>query len=652
MIKITIVVPYKEIYDFVSGYVGQIEEEGISFDITHFAGYERVMEMKLDADVIIARGMSFTALKEYHRDITAVELSVSGYDVISALAECKNRFNPKKVAIIGSGNMIYGSDSLKSTLNVDIQCYTIEKEREAKNSIQKALEDGADAFVTGFTAFEIANSMGLNAVHIKTGKEAVKIAIDEAVRVAVVKQKEQERAELFRTILNSTHEAIVAVDGKGNLTAFNRAAYEIIKPEESAVEGMNMNQVLKNTGLLRILEKDTKEVGIIETVNDVMIAANRVPIKVRDVKVGAVATFQNVRGIQEVENQIRKKIHSKGLSAKYNFDDIIGNSQSIMSTIEKAYKFSQVDSNIMLLGETGVGKELFAQSIHNCSKRSKGPFVAINCAALAENLLESELFGYVDGAFTGAAKGGKMGLFELAHTGTIFLDEIGEVSLSLQSKLLRVLQEREIMRIGHDRITPVDVRIISATNKNLRQMVRENSFRNDILYRLDVLKVNIPPLRERKEDITLIFNHYLKIFNEKHNKNIHVIGRETEERLHSYGWPGNVRELVNVCERAVVLTEGDRIEPGLLEDILDKEENCTGPLEEAPWKASEPEKEEQPEFENIKMNRGITSIHDSEKKTILNALEACKGCRTETAKMLGISRATLWRKLRGYGRTE
>lgn len=225
------------------------------------------------------------------------------------------------------------------------------------------------------------------------------------------------------------------------------------------------------------------------------VLVNCVPVAGDSEEFGCVLTFQGTEQIQAEEGKLRKRMHSDGFTAKYDFSHILYRDSCMEAVISQAVKFSYSDSNILIYGETGTGKELFAQSIHNSSRRRKGPFVAINCAALPENLLESELFGYVEGAFTGASKGGKMGFFEIAHKGTIFLDEIGDISPKLQSRLLRVIQEREIIRLGNDTVIPIDVRVICATNRNLKKEVARGSFREDLLYRLDVLELNLPPLR-------------------------------------------------------------------------------------------------------------------------------------------------------------
>lgn len=225
------------------------------------------------------------------------------------------------------------------------------------------------------------------------------------------------------------------------------------------------------------------------------------------------------------------------------------------SVISDAMTYSYSDSNILICGETGTGKELFAQSIHNSSPRKNHPFVAINCSALPENLLESELFGYVEGAFTGASKGGKMGFFELAHKGTIFLDEIGDVSPNLQSRLLRVLQEREVVRLGSDTVIPVDVRVISATNKNLKEEVANGRFRQDLLYRLDVLELNLPPLRNREQDALFLLSQLISYEHERTGCILTGLSEEGASLITQYPWPGNIREMRNFCQRLSILTQ-------------------------------------------------------------------------------------------------
>ena len=337
-------------------------------------------------------------------------------------------------------------------------------------------------------------------------------------------------------------------------------------------------------------------------------------------RAGTVVSLLNAAQIQTTEDQLRKKLHYKGHKAKYTFGDIITRSPRMIACIQEAKAFAQTDSNIVVVGETGTGKELLSQSIHAWSRRSQNNFVAINCAALPENLLESELFGYVEGAFTGATRGGKPGLFEIAHNGTIFLDEISEIPLGLQGRLLRVLQEREITRLGASKVTPINVRVIAATNRDLKKLVQDGSFREDLYYRLCVLTLRLPPLRERKEDIGLLVRYFLEQFSEGKIRSITV---EALDKITQCSWKGNIRELRNFCERLAVLSCG-QIDLPLVEAQL----------------ADEPKPIQVP---------SCLSSPDDELAVILEALQEAGGNKTAAAEALGISRVTLWRKLRQLG---
>ena len=331
---------------------------------------------------------------------------------------------------------------------------------------------------------------------------------------------------------------------------------------------------------------------------------------------GALVFIRNTDRIMEEERKIRKGLAEKGLTAKYSFSDILGKSKAIRENIHMAQRYSRVNSNVLIVGETGTGKELFAHSIHQASSRSDQPFVALNCAALPENLLESELFGYEAGAFSGAAKGGKIGLFELAHRGTIFLDEIGEIPITLQAKLLRVLQEKEIRRIGSTSVHPIDVRVVSATNINIEEKIRSGQFRSDLYYRLNLLDISIPPLRERREDVQELVDFYLTRFACEMGKRIPTVTSEAAQLLMQYDWPGNVRELRNVCERLIVLNDSDFVSAGLLRQLKIFRES----------KAREP----------------VILPEEQMEDTVYSRLKPKKK-KKELAEELGVSRTTLWR---------
>ncbi|NLY70151.1 MAG: sigma 54-interacting transcriptional regulator, partial [Clostridiales bacterium] len=363
---------------------------------------------------------------------------------------------------------------------------------------------------------------------------------------------------------------------------------------------------------------------------NVQIISNKVPVKIKNKVEGAVVNFKEIEQVIEMEKKIRAELWKKKSVAKYSINDIAGISKKITEAKELVRRFGKFDSNVLIWGETGTGKELFAQSIHNESKRKNEPFYAINCATLPENLLESELFGYAEGSFTGAKKGGKAGLFELAHNGTLFLDEIGDMPLSFQSKLLRALQEKDIRRIGDDKLISVDVRIIAASNKNLYHEVLKGNFREDLYYRIDVMNLKIPPLRERMEDIPYLIEYFMKIYKKEFNSNRnYVFDDNAMNFLKNYMWRGNVRELQNFVERIYIYgNEKKVINEEDVRDLLrvqDNMETLDGPS----------------------LNGTLEEIKDN---AIKEALKRFDGNRTQAAKYLGVSRSYLWRHLNGVGK--
>ncbi|MEH7483822.1 sigma 54-interacting transcriptional regulator, partial [Neobacillus drentensis] len=287
--------------------------------------------------------------------------------------------------------------------------------------------------------------------------------------------------------------------------------------------------------------------------NDRKLIINNSSIVVKQKNIGEVTAFQDVTRIQALEQDIRKKIQKKGFSSKYSINDIIGQSPRIRDILHVMNKIAKTDRTVLILGENGTGKELFAHSVHQLSTRNNGPFIPVNFAGLPESLAESELFGYEEGTFTGAVRGGKQGLFELAHNGTIFLDEIGDASKNLQTLLLRVLQEKQVMRVGGRSIIPVNVRVIAATNKDLKKLVEEGCFREDLYYRLFVLPLRVPSLRERKEDIPELLTHFIKEFCQTKP----IISEEVMDGLVNYDWPGNVRELGSVVQYMITVMENN-----------------------------------------------------------------------------------------------
>nr|WP_330383742.1 sigma 54-interacting transcriptional regulator [Clostridioides difficile] len=360
------------------------------------------------------------------------------------------------------------------------------------------------------------------------------------------------KIEELDTILNLSKDGILFTSKDGEINTYNSKVKDILDINED-IYGKYIEDIFVDS--LKVLLSEKEILDKVVVFNKKYINVNKKNIYNRDEKMGTYYSLQEITYIKKLEQNLTKKLREKGQIAKYTFKDIKTNSPKMFECIDLAKKVSKSDLSILIRGESGTGKELIAQSIHNNSNRKNQPFIAVNCAAVPENLLESQLFGYDKGTFTGGLKDGKQGLFELANNGTIFLDEIGDMPLELQTKLLRVLQEKQIMPVGSHNVINIDVRIISATNKNLEQMIDNSQFREDLYYRLNTIPINIPPLRERKEDILIIMEDLI-------NKKL-VITPEAKKLIQNYMWKGNIRELQNVTSYLNIMCEDIVLEKDL-----------------------------------------------------------------------------------------
>lgn len=579
--------------------------------------------VKQGVDIIISRGGTYTMIKKVV-DIPVVELKMSSFDILRGFKELINYKG--KIGVAGYGNIIYGCEVIGDLLNLNIDRIEIENEEKAEILLKKHIDKGVQVFVGDTIANSMANKLNCKSYIIESGIESVISSMQEARRIFKGLQFQREKAERFKTIINFIHDGIISIDQEGRITIFNSIAEKIFRISEKEAVGKRIESVVKETKLIEVLELGQMNLGEIQDINGSKIVTNRVPIIVDNKVSGVVATFQDITKIQELEHQIRVKLQKKGFIAKYHFEDIVYKSKIMRECIDRAKTYSLYDSPVLILGKSGVGKELFAQSIHNNSKRKNAPFVAINCAAITPNLIESELFGYVEGAFTSAVKGGKPGLFELAHGGTIFLDEIGEMPLELQSKLLRVIQEKEVMRIGDDKVIPIDVRIITSTNKNSKQIIKQGNFREDLYYRINILTLLVPSLNDRSEDIILLSNFFIKKYCTKYFKYISFMSKEAQDYLNSYNYRGNVRELEGMIERSVILCNGDSIDINHIR------------LEAIEYHNIENTKKTEIKSEDFK------SLLRVENEYINEVICHCNGNLSEASKILKINRTTLWRK--------
>ncbi len=454
----------------------------------------------------------------------------------------------------------------------------------------------------------------------------------ELISSMVLEQENTERIELLakelETVLNSVDRGIIAVDSAGKILHYNEKAVGLFQLDERYPKDLNIKDLIGSLELGDLLLKcqQAKNREFMYKKNQKRIRGfyDSNPICLDGKNLGTVFVFSDISDVLNIVNNVSIGMIETG------FEQIIGSSHNLNKVKAEAEKASRSASTVLILGESGTGKELFARAIHFHSKRSKRPFISINCSAIPEQLLESELFGYEEGAFTGAKRGGKAGKFELANNGTIFLDEIGDMQLHLQTKLLRVLQERVIEKVGGKDWIPIDVRVIAATNKELDKKVLEGEFRQDLYYRLNVIPLSIPPLRERQEDIEILVKYLLDKCNRKLEKNINEVDSGAMAVLKAYQWPGNVRELENTIEYAVNMCGSDSISES---DLPSRFKNLHIPGAAEISEAVIPIKK----LEQIEIEKAIRCFGSS------------KQAITKAAQALGISRATLYRKLKEYG---
>ncbi len=445
---------------------------------------------------------------------------------------------------------------------------------------------------------------------------------------------------MLEAVLLATQDAISVVNEKGE--------HVLVNPAYTKITGLEYEEVIGKNALYDIEEGESLHLKVLSTKKPVentklkirpsgkTVVAQAAPIIVNGVFKGSVAVLHDMSGIKDLTDKLNKAEKKlRELTYKYKPEDIIGKSEVIAEVRKMIEKAAKVPATVLLKGESGTGKELFANSIHAQSKRSENNFIRVNCAALSDSLLESELFGYEEGSFTGALKGGRKGLFEEADKGTIFLDEISEISMNTQAKLLRVLQEKEIMRVGSNYSIPVDVRIITATNIDLIKAVREGRFREDLFYRLNILPIMIPPLRERKEDIPLLIKNFIAKFNDEYGRHILNISDDAINKLIDYEWPGNVRELENIIGRSIInMNINERvIQAEHLPQLLVGKKNSNG-------------------MEARVQEGELVTLSDvvdrAETDYIKNVYARLNKNKTETAKVLGISLRSLYYKMEKY----
>jgi PAS domain S-box len=619
MKEIVVICPIENIYQHVQDIIQSQSYSNVEALMGNMSeGVQMAGEaIAAGAKIIVSRGGTYRMICEAY-DLPATEIKVDAYDIVQSYEQIHR--DVQEIGVVGYSNIIYGFDIIKQLIPKTLHMIELKSEQGVYGIIAESKQRGVHNYIGDANIIPIVRQLGCQGVVIQSRRETILTAIQEARRILRATRAEKERTQWLMTMTDFIHDGVIAIDRQERVTIFNRRAEEVFNLKKEEVLGQRVTDIIPDSQLPEVLKSGEAQHSQLHLVGNNSITTNRVPILVEDETIGVVATFQEITEVQRLERKIRRELNEKGFTAKYTFDDILYRSEAMARCIDAAKKYVGFDTPIHICGSSGVGKELFCQSIHNSSRRVDGPFVAVNCAAISPSLIESEFFGYAEGSFTGASKKGRVGIFELAHGGTLFLDEISELPFDLQSRLLRVLQEKQVMRVGGNKMVPVDVRIITASNRYLGGMVRQGTFRKDLYYRINILTLRIPELAKRKEDILPLAELFMHRYAREYQKPPLVFTQEIQEKLQAYDYPGNVRELEGLMEKSVILSAFDGFDAPTDEK--------QGPVRLQP----------KPE---------LSSLHLAEDELIRQALEKTGGNMKKTAELLGIGRTTLWRKLQG-----
>ncbi|MGF6674022.1 propionate catabolism operon regulatory protein PrpR [Paraburkholderia tuberum] len=587
-------------------------------------------------DVVLAGGSNGAYLKT-RVSVPVVRISPTGYDVMHALARARRE--GARIALVTHGDTPDEVRRFTAAYALDVTFASYQSAQDAESVVLDLSDRGIDVVVGPGMVTDLAANAGMGAVFLYS-RASVRAGFDTALEVAQAMRRETVRRQRLDTLLQHLRDGVVALDAQGRVELMNQRLASVLGMDAAKAVGRALLELAPDlAGSLPDAEGDS-----FCTVRGASYVVHRGPLASSGAAPGTVLTFQESRAVERLDRTLRARQRVQQFTARYRLDDIVGASESIKRVRALVARYARSDATVLVLGESGTGKEMVAQSMHQLSARRDFAFVAINCGAFPEALLESELFGYEEGAFTGARKGGKAGLIEVAHRGTLFLDEIGEMPLPLQSRLLRVLQEREVVRLGSTEPMRVDIRIVAATHRALTDAVAAGSFRTDLYYRLNILSIALPPLRERPNDLLPLAAELLRQAAAREPRlAARVPDAQTAARmleglgpaLRRHAWPGNVRELQNVIERIVVeLADGDADTDASAALVTRDMLRAIAPEVVEPVARAKPaaltlrERSRHVEADEI---RAVLAVHD--------------GDRDAACAALGISKTTLWRKL-------
>jgi len=580
-------------------------------------------------DVLLSSGYFMEALRKI-TDKPTIKIEPSLFDILLSYSNAI-AYDDAPVIILPAESGTPRVSRIQSILSVHVISDCYETLDDVDRVILRYKEEGHHCIIGSGLVCERAAAMGMKSIFVYP-QESLRAFIQLAYDTAVSICKKQESSQQISTMFQYSHQGVLFTDAGGCISICNDLAGKILQLEPRQLRGTQITRFFPQESLNTVFQDRMPINHLMCSFGGDQYIASVIPILAKGELSNVMVTIDNVRTIQRQEQHIRNALAQKGFVAKHHFEDHETQSPAFQTLIRAAKKFARSEDCVIILGETGTGKEVVAQSIHNYSKRAGSPFVAVNCSAISESLLESELFGYDEGAFTGAKKGGKQGYFEVAHKGTIFLDEIGELSLPLQSKLLRVIQEQQLIHVGGNKVINFDARVVAATNRNLWELVQQGKFREDLYYRLAVLELEIPPLRRRQEDILPLFLSFVTQRDSPLAVQLEKRRGELEELLCSYSWPGNVRELENFVKTVMATREPEEGLEAFLELVyqeIERRKNRSAPISPA-----------------AKAPKQVSFRQDSELQRIQEALIQTEGNYTKAAVLLGISRVTLWRRLK------
>ena len=595
-----------------------------------FAGALALAKDRVDrglVDAFVSAGSNASILRAGLQAPVAT-IQLGGFDLLQALIEARKIAN--RVGIVMYGQTIPELDAVKDLLKIEINQYAYRTPDDARQRFEQLRRDGFKVIVGSSLVVELAEEVGLHGL-LAYSLASIRRGIEDAIELARVARLEGSRYEQLNGVLHNLQEAVLAVNRDHRIIAVNPPMQALLARPDAQLVGQMLDLIDPALSLRATLDSGLVQRDAVERYAQRDWVVHRTPIREHGEIVGAAITLYDAQDIQAAETRLRVRQRRHQGTARHTFAELIGTSPAFERAVQNARRFAATGLTVLLVGESGSGKELFAQAIHNASSRAEQAFIAVNCASFPETLLESELFGYDEGAFTGARRGGKRGLFEAAHGGTLFLDEIGDMPMPLQSRLLRVLQEREVTRLGASVAIPVDVRIIVASHQPLADMVRQSRFRQDLYYRISTLRLSLPSLRERRDDIEVLALALLR-------RSLRRLGAKIDATqalvpvlptLMTYGWPGNVRELENICERMAVMFAQY---PGA------NAINYTELRHECPEL-----------FEQAGAAIATLDTEAAPGERLAQALRLSRGNRQRAAELLGVSRSTLWRWMRDRG---